>query len=155
MITTAQGNFKRIIAIRMSPGEDILKGILKVCEDNDIKNGVIISGIGSINGAQFYNPIPLPDKKAGYGYSEAIVLRGPIELIGIAGVIGHGVDGEILIHAHCSLSDQYGTGHAGHMIEGNKVLLTADIVIGELEGVNLLRAYDDELEVFLFSPRQA
>lgn len=154
MIATAQGNFKRVIALRMSPGEDLLLGIQKVCDDYNIQNGVIVSGMGSLDGAQFFNPVPLKDKKAGYGYSEATILRGPIELVGMSGMIGHGADGEILLHVHYSLSDQHGTGHGGHVIEGNKILMTADIVIAEMEGVDLLRAYDEELEVFLFTPKQ-
>ncbi|MFV0313475.1 MAG: PCC domain-containing protein, partial [Anaerotignum sp.] len=87
MITAAQGNIKRIVAARMSPGEDVLLGLEKICKDYGIKDGVILSGIGSLDGAQFFNPVPLKDKKAGFGYSEPIVLRGAIELVNMSGMI--------------------------------------------------------------------
>jgi hypothetical protein len=39
-------------------------------------------------------------------------------------------------------------------VEGTKVLLTVDAVIGEIEGAELLRKFDTELEVPLLSPQQ-
>lgn len=154
MITSAQGNIKRIVAARMSPGEDVLLGLEKICRDYGIQNGVILNGIGSLDGAQFFNPVPLKDKKAGYGYSEAVVLRGPIELVNLSGMICHNEQGETLLHVHYGLTDQYGNGHGGHLIEGNKVLMTVDVIIGEIEGVDMGRGYDEDLEVFIFAPKQ-
>ena len=154
MITSASGGIKRIVAARMSPGEDVLLGIQKVCEEHNIKDGIILTGMGSLDGAQFFNPVPLADKKCGYGYSEVTVLRGPIELVSMTGMICHNAEGETLLHVHYSLSDQHGTGHGGHLIEGTKVLMTVDIVIGEIEGVEMSREYDEELEVFMFAPKQ-
>lgn len=154
MITSAQGNIKRIVAARMSPGEDVLLGLEQVCKEYNIKDGVILSGMGSLDGAQFFNPVPLKEKKAGYGYSEAVVLRGPIELVGMAGMICHDDKGETLLHVHYALSDQHGTGHGGHLIEGNKVLMTVDVMIGEIDGMEMGRGYDEDLEVFIFAPKQ-
>ncbi len=39
------------------------------------------------------------------------------------------------------------------MTDNNKVLLTLDVLIAELDGVEMGRAYDDDLEVMIFSPR--
>ncbi len=154
MIKTAQGNIKRIVAARMSPGEDVLLGLEKICADYGIKDGIILTAIGSLDGAQFFNPVPLKDKKAGYGYGEPIILRGPIELVSMSGMICHNDEGETLLHIHYSLSDQHGTGHGGHVIEGNKVLMTVDVVIAEVDGVEMGRGYDEDLEVFIFAPKQ-
>lgn len=55
-------------------------------------------------------------------------------------MICHDDDGNLLLHVHMSMSDQHGTGHGGHLIEGTKVLLTTDMVIAELDG--LVRAED-------------
>ncbi|MFI3175265.1 MAG: PPC domain-containing DNA-binding protein [Bacillota bacterium] len=152
MITTGEGKFGRVVAVRMGPGEDVLKGIEQVCKEKGIKNGIIVEGIGSLAEANLFNPVPIPEKKAGYGYSEPTKLSGPIELVSISGMICHSDDGEILIHAHYSLSDVYANGHGGHLIEGNKVLLTVDIMIAEVEGLKMGRAYDEDLEVFIFRP---
>ena len=53
MIEMASGKIIRTVAFRMQPGEDLLLGIQKVCEEKNIKNGCILTGIGSLNGARF------------------------------------------------------------------------------------------------------
>lgn len=147
------GKIGKILAFRLEPGEYVLEGIKKACEDANIKNGVIISGIGSLDGARYFNPIPMNDKKAGYGYGEELILRGPIELVNVNGMICEGEEGETLLHIHCGFSDQYGNAYGGHLIDGNKVLLTVDIVVGEIEGMIMGRRYDENLEVFVFNPK--
>ena len=153
-IKMATGTIKRVIAFRLKPGMDVLNGLKEVCEKENIKNGIILSGIGSLDGAVFGNPVPLKDKKAGYGYGNPTTLYGPIELTNISGMICHDDDENILLHVHVSLSDQHGTGHGGHLIEGTKVLLTTDMVIAELEGIAMGRKYDENLEVPIFAPKQ-
>ena len=148
----AEGRMGRMIAVRLAPGEDVLLGLEQACRDANIQHGAIVSCIGSLNGASFLNPVPLPHKKAGYGYSNPIQLHGPIELLQASGMICLGEQGETLLHVHCSFSDQEGKGYGGHLIEGNKVLLTVDAVIGELDGIHMGRRYDPELEVLIFNP---
>ena len=142
-IEHAAGSIKRVVAFRLKPGMDVLKGIEEICKAENIKNGVILSGIGSLDGAAFCNPVPLKDKKAGYGYGEPTILYGPIELTAAAGMICHDDDGNLLLHVHMSMSDQHGTGHGGHLIEGTKVLLTTDMVIAELDGLVMGRRFDE------------
>lgn len=149
----AIGRLGRTIAVRFEPGEDIYLKILEACDKHKILNGVIVTGIGSLKKARFFNPVPLPDKKAGYGYSDAIELDGPIELISMNGMISHEND-DVLIHVHCSFSDQKGNGYGGHLIEGNIVLLTTDIIITEIEGIDMVRKFDEDLEVPIFRPIQ-
>ncbi len=153
-IERATGSIKRVVAFRLKPGMDVLKSIEAVCREENITNGAILSGIGSLDGAAFCNPVPLKGAKAGYGYGEPTILYGPIELTAAAGMICHDTDGNILLHVHMSMSDQHGTGHGGHLIEGTKVLLTTDMVIAELDGLVMGRRFDEELGVPLFAPKQ-
>lgn len=148
----ASGSIERIHAMRLAPGEDIMEGLRAACNKAALNNGVILSGIGSLDGAAFLNPVPIAGKKSGYGYGEALRLHGPIELVNMNGMICQGENGEMQFHIHCGLSDQYGNGHGGHLIEGNKVLLTLDVVIGEVGGIIMGRRYDEELEVHVFNP---
>ena len=99
-IEHAAGSIKRVVAFRLKPGMDVLKGIAA------------------------------------------------------AGMICHDDDGNLLLHVHMSMSDQHGTGHGGHLIEGTKVLLTTDMVIAELDGLVMGRRFDEELGVPLFAPKQ-
>lgn len=151
---TAVGGLGKLLAIRMAPGEDLLESLDKACEQARIKHGVILSGIGSMDGAAFFDPVPLKDKKAGYGYGEPIVLRGPIELVSMNGMICEGEDGKRLFHVHCSFSDQYGNGWGGHLIEGNHVLLTVDVMIAAVEEIFMGRRFDEDLEVYIFNPTE-
>lgn len=148
----AKGSIGNVIVFRLPPGEDILSGLKRACELSDIHNGVILSGIGSLNGARFYDPVSLPQKKAGYGYGEAIILAGPIELINLSGMLCQGEKGETLFHIHCGLSDEHGAAYGGHLIEGNTVLLTVEITIAELTGIHMGRKYDPDLEVYVLNP---
>lgn len=154
MIKTAYGEIKRIVAARMSPGEDVMQGLERICAEHDIKNGIILSAIGSLAMARFYNPVPLMDKKAGYGYSDPIEMHGPVELISMDGMICHDDKGDVMLHMHYALSGPHGSAHGGHLIEGNKVLLTLDVVIGEIDGVDMGRRYDADLELMIFAPEQ-
>ncbi len=150
----AQGELKRVIAVRLRPGTDVLLGLEEACKRAGINNGVILSAIGSLDGVQFCNPVELPEKKAGYGYGETLHLTGPIELTNASGIICHDDQGVTNLHVHISLSDRHGNAHGGHLVEGTKVLLTVDVVIAEIGGLVMGRKFDEELEVPLFAPRQ-
>ena len=39
-------------------------------------------------------------------------------------------------------------------MEGTEVLMTADIVLGEIEGISMLREYNEDMDVYLLSPKQ-
>ena len=149
----AEGKIKRVIAFRLEPGEDVLNGLESVCKDKGIKDGIILSALGSLDGASFYNPTLLPNNKIGYG--KPIKLDGYIELVNASGMICHSDEGELLLHVHVTLTDGDGIAHGGHLTSGNKVLLTTDMVIAEFEGLSMGRRFDKELEVFLFDPKQA
>ncbi len=151
----AVGNMGKVIAVRLKPGTDLLLGLEEVCKQNKICNGVIISAIGSLNGASFCNPVELPEKKAKYGYGEATKLSGPIELTGASGIICHDTEGQINLHIHINLSDRDGNAYGGHLVEGTPVLLTVDAIIGDIQGVIMERKFDEDLGVPLFAPRQA
>ena len=152
-IEMAEGRLGKVIAFRLQPGTDVLLGLTEACNRAGIKNGVIVSGIGSLDGVKYCNPVELPTK-AGYGYGEVLHLTGPIELIGASGIVCHDDEGVTNLHVHVCLSDRYGTGHGGHLVEGTKVLLTVDVVIAEIEGMIMGRKFNEELEVPLFAPRQ-
>ena len=150
---SASGKLGRIVAFRLKPGEDLLEGLAQACEEHKINNGLILTGIGSLRSARVFNPVPLPNAKAGFGYGDPISLVGPIELLSTSGMICKGPNGETLFHVHCSFSDQNGSGWGGHLIEGNKVLITADFVIAEVEDMNMGRRLDPDVELLIFNPQ--
>lgn len=153
-IIAAEGCLGRVVVLRLKPGTDLIKGIQSACERYDIHNGVIISGIGSLGRVRFCDVEALPEKKCGYGYGRTLELNETIELTGASGVICSDADNSINLHIHLSMSDKNGKAYGGHLVEGTTVLMTADIVIGEIEGIAMRREYDPEMDVFLLSPKQ-
>lgn len=155
MSETAVGGVRRVVAVRLEPGEDLLGGIQEACERHGIKHGAVVSGIGSLRKANFCTPVELPETKFGYGYSEPTTMEGPIELIAVSGVIGEGEKGETLLHIHCCFGDRVGNSYAGHLIEGNPILATADLVIEEFSGIRMERRFNQEMGLYLVHPMQA
>ncbi|WP_349687746.1 PPC domain-containing DNA-binding protein [Acidaminococcus sp. DS4831] len=149
----SNGAMGKVVAARLSPGEDILKGIERICSETNINNGLIMSGMGSLSKVAFYTPVKLPDKRAGYGYSNPILMDGPIELLNMTGMICHDIKGNCLFHIHFTISNQNGKAFGGHVIEGCKVLLTTDIVIAEINTIEMERKFDEDLEVYIFDPK--
>jgi len=153
MVETAVGKLGKVVAARLKPGTDMLLGLTFVCKKYDIKNGVILSTIGSLDGARFCDVVDLPTK-AGHGYGEVLHLTGPIELTNATGIICHDPDNEVSLHIHMNLCDRYGNAHGGHLVEGTKVLMTVDVVIAEVDGIIMSRKFDECLEIPLFAPKQ-
>lgn len=151
----AQGTIKRILAIRLRPGTDVLLGLEEACKRSGINNGVILSAIGSLSEVRFCDPIEIAGRRAKYGYGPPLQMDGPIELTNASGIICHDDENVTNLHVHVTLSDRDGHAYGGHLVEGTKVLLTVDVVIGEIEGMVMGRKFDEELEVPLFAPRQA
>lgn len=150
MIEHAQGTIKRIIAARLRPGTDVFQGIIDVCKHYELKNGIIMSALGSWKKVKFCNPTNLPTGKIGYG--EPTVLEGNYALVGLSGMICHDTDGNILPHVHLTISDKQGNVYGGHMLSGCEVLFTTDILFGEFAGIVMGRRFDEELGVPLFAP---
>ena len=153
-IQMAEGKLGRVVVLRLKPGTDVLLGLQAACEKAGISNGVIVSAIGSLAHVRFCDPIEIAEKRARYGYGDPLQLDGPIELLSASGIICHDDSGATNLHVHVDLADQDGRAYGGHLVEGTKVLLTLDAVIGEIEGVDMCRKMDPELEVPLLSPQQ-
>lgn len=151
---TAIGQFKRVLALRLMPGTDMLIEIEKACKEHQIANGVIISGIGGVTKAAFCDPQYFPERKQPYNYGAPIIVNTHLSISGVSGIICHDDDGTINTHIHVAFSDEQGRCYAGHLVEGTRVMLTVDMLIGEVEGFSMSRKMDEELEVPLFCPVQ-
>jgi predicted DNA-binding protein with PD1-like motif len=149
----ANGTIIKVLAVRLQRGEDVIEGIKKVCEENVVKNGVIISMIGSLYGARYTGPINDPSVKCGTGGTD-IWLEGPIEMLSGQGEICHKDDGELNIHIHATFTDSKGNAYGGHLFgEENKVLNTLNVFIGVIDGVDMGIELDKDLEIPAFCPR--
>jgi predicted DNA-binding protein with PD1-like motif len=153
---TAKGKISEILVMRLQRGDDIIGSIKQACQNYDVKNAVIISMIGSLNGAAYYDPVINPKVKCFVSYADPIYLQCPVQLLGAHGEICHDEEGEICVHIHATFADSQGNAYGGHLAaKGNQVLNTANIFIGVIEGVDMGYKWDDViLGGNVFSPRQ-
>jgi predicted DNA-binding protein with PD1-like motif len=126
-----------IIVARLENGEDLLECLQKLCADHGIRNGVILSGYGTLGYASFFGlqstEYPPPDfyrwrREEGY------------ELLNFTGVIA-----DYQVHAHLTISTEKGA-VGGHMEKGCKVLTLAEVVIMKLENIKLKRMVDPRIK---------
>lgn len=153
-MVSAKGCFDSVYAVRLEPGEDVMRGIMAVCEKYDIGDGVILSAVGSLDGASFFDPTPLLGKSGLYGYGDEISLPAPVELISLDGIICTGEAGDKQLHIHCCLADGSGASYAGHFKDGNIVLNTVELVVGKLGGIAMNRKVDPVRGTPYFQPEQ-
>jgi predicted DNA-binding protein with PD1-like motif len=127
------GQFERIVVMRMKFKIDLLAGLQAMVKQENIVNGVIFSGVGSLRGYhvhQVHNrdfpTINVFTKKPDT----------PADLVGMNGYIVKGV-----VHAHMTL----GTGDkaiAGHLEPGTEVFTYAIVTVGVMNGTDLGKVDD-------------
>lgn len=148
--TTVSQKGERIIG-RILPGTDLMQGIEAVCQQYNVRYGIIVSIIGSLRKAQFIYPLPDKSNIMGIRYSDPVQIEGPIELLSCQGVIGHTVEGDLSIHMHAVISDQNMRVYGGHLLpKGNPVLGTGEILIQECNDAKIVREHDEETGFMMF-----
>ena len=148
-----QAGGTRVVMGRIFPRTDLIAGVKSICEEHGVKNGAIVSCIGSLNFARFVWATPDPLRKAGFKYGEPTVLAGPLEFVAAQGTIGtlSGKKDELSVHMHAVVTDDRGVTWSGHVLdEGNPVCLTIEIVILAFDGMEIVREPDAESGMTLF-----
>lgn len=116
--------FKKIHVFRVKPGQELLDGISRYCQENMVSSGTIIGIIGSVENAKLNFLKALPGKYDSVDYS------GPLEIVCAQGSIAL-KDDTLIIHIHIQLSGQ-DICSGGHLA-GATVFSTAEVTLGELD----------------------
>jgi uncharacterized protein len=114
--------FERIEIIRMKSGTDMLEGLKKAVKEKNIKNAVILAGIGSVTDYH-YHVVSDKNLPPAEEFPKASV---PMDLVSVQGYILNG-----RVHAHITLSDENSV-VGGHLESGTKALTFFIITIGIL-----------------------
>jgi uncharacterized protein len=117
----------KVIAFRLSPGSDLRNEIQRKASENKISAGWILTCVGSL-------------RKANLRYANQnkhSALEGFFEIVSLTGTVS--VNGS---HLHISISDEHGVTIGGHLLEGNIIYTTAEIVIGYDEEIRFTREID-------------
>jgi predicted DNA-binding protein with PD1-like motif len=127
------GHFSRIVVIRVKFKTDLLAGIEQQVKAQNIRNGVILAGIGSLRGYSVHQ-VANRDFPTRNIFTEE--RDTPCDLVGMNGYV---VDGKV--HAHMTV----GTGAkaiAGHLEPGTEVFTYAIVTVGVLDAD--LKGVDDK-----------
>jgi predicted DNA-binding protein with PD1-like motif len=121
-LKTITAAFERIEVIHMKPGTDMLEGLKKAVKDKNIKNAVILAGIGSVTDYH-YHVVSDKNLPPAEEFPKASV---PMDLVSVQGYILNG-----RVHAHIALSDENSV-VGGHLESGTRALTFFIITIGLL-----------------------
>ena len=124
-------------AIRLKPGQDLKKEIQQLVNEQHIKAGWISTCAGSLTDykIRFANQ---PNGSTGTGHFEIVSLTGTVSTNGS--------------HIHISISDSTGQTIGGHLLDGNIIFTTAEMVILSSDDFEFTREKDgttpwEELQV--------
>lgn len=118
----------KIHALRLTPGEDLKKALINFTESNRIGAGCILTCVGSLQQVC----LRLADQDRAETFVEKC------EIIALSGTLSR--EG---VHLHLGVADSSGKMIGGHLMEGNLIYTTAEIIIGEITGFVFERRLDE------------
>ncbi|MFW6029532.1 MAG: PPC domain-containing DNA-binding protein [Halanaerobiales bacterium] len=133
IIITGFGKIKETLIVSLDKGEDVLASLEEAIKDNNIKNGLILTGYGTLDKSTLHMITTTGFPAENYFDKK----EQPLEVISLDGVIA---DGEL--HAHITLSDTE-RAYGGHLEPGCRTLYLFEIVIGILDDIDLVREKDE------------
>ena len=117
-----------VYALRLSPNQDLKQEIVAFAKANSIQAGYIITCVGSLKKAN----LRLANQPGPTTWEENF------EIVSLVGTLG----ADSGAHLHISISDGMGKTIGGHLMHGNLIYTTAEIIIGEVLDVNFSRRLD-------------
>jgi len=117
----------RLHAFRLLPGQDLQAGIQRYVDEHGIEAGFVATCVGSLTEWS----LRFADREEGNRGA------GHFEIVSLCGTVSKNGS-----HLHLAISDGDGRTIGGHLLAGNRVYTTAEIVIGESPAHVFTRAKD-------------
>ena len=118
---------QKIHALRLHPGDDLKRSLAAFVKEHHIEAGYIITCVGSLTASHLRYA----------GQTEGVIVHAKFEILALSGTLSiHG------IHLHIALADAQGTTIGGHLLNGNIIYTTAEIIIGEAPHLVFTRVTD-------------
>lgn len=121
----------RTFVVRLHPGQDLKNELIDFTRRNQIKAGIILTCVGSLQRAAL--------RLAGQSGSVARVYEQKFEILSLVGTLCPDKP-----HLHIALADEQANTIGGHLQEGSLIETTAEIAIADLEAFNFRREFDQE-----------
>lgn len=113
-------------SLRLQPGAELIEQLRQFIQVNHIKAGWIASVVGSLSSVSLRYA----------GCERTNLIEGKFEVIALGGTLDSQFE-----HLHMSVADETGRVIAGHVMSGNIVRTTLELIIGELCDVEFLRQH--------------
>jgi len=134
----------QMVVVALEPGELLLESIQEAIRKHDIRNGVVVSGIGTLKTCHIYcithTNFPSTNK--------FFTLERPLELVSVSGIIADGNP-----HLHIVVSCGETEVWAGHLEPKSEVAYLAEIAILKFNALEMIRRPDPERKVMLLGPK--
>lgn len=119
----------KIHVFRLRPGQDVKNEIIRYAREKRIRAGWIVTAVGSLRQLR----LRLANQ------SQAEEWEGPWEVVSLVGTLN-----QEAVHLHLSASDSKGRTLGGHLVEGNPVYTTLEVVLGESTELRFDRVLDEQ-----------
>ncbi|AJQ99723.1 putative regulator of transporter operon [Enterobacteriaceae bacterium bta3-1] len=113
-------------SLRLQPGAELIEQLRQFIQVNHIKAGWIASVVGSLSSISLRYA----------GCERTNLIEGKFEVIALGGTLDSQFE-----HLHMSVADETGRVIAGHVMSGNIVRTTLELIIGELCDVEFSRQH--------------
>jgi predicted DNA-binding protein with PD1-like motif len=117
----------RTYALRLKPGQDLRRQLTAFVAEHQIRAGAMVTCVGSLTQVT----LRLANQET------PSVYHGHFEIVSLVGTLSRNGS-----HLHLAVSDSTGRTIGGHLLDGNLVYTTAELVVGVLEGLDFRREPD-------------
>jgi uncharacterized protein len=117
----------RAYVLRLRPGQDVRQELQAFATLHQLRAACVLSAVGSLTTAT----LRLANQEG------PTVYQGHLEVVSLVGTLS--VNGS---HLHLSVADSTGRTLGGHLLEGNRVYTTLEVVLGELPELEFRREPD-------------
>jgi len=135
----------QVVIVALEPGEMLLESIREAIARHDIRNGVVVSGIGTLRTCHMHyiEHTDFPPKDRFFR------LVKPLELVSVSGLIA---DGEPHLHivVSCGETEVW----AGHLEPESEVAYLAEIAILKFNDLAMVRRTDPQRKVRLLGSKE-
>jgi len=114
-------------SFRLIPGQDLKTELFRIAKENNLKAAAIVSVVGSLQKLT----LRLADGK------QVTSFEGFHEIASMTGTLSAEA-----MHVHLSASDKTGKTTGGHLVEGNPIYTTCELVLIEQTDIQFLREKD-------------
>ena len=145
MFTKEYDGSTQIVVVGIAPGEMLLETVEKAIRENDVQNGAVVSGIGTLKTCQLHyiKDTEFPPTDVFH------TLEKPLELLSVSGIIADGVP-----HLHVVVSCGEDEVFAGHLEPNSEVLYLAEIAIQKFNPLRLTRELEPVKKVKLLAEQK-